>query len=145
VAEGLRRDTVAVWSGRTMALPGGCMLIGPADVANVRALVSAVEKYVMHPNGQPLSPSLARLRAIASTAEADVSTNGLLDVQHETASASWPHDEIPLTEAAEMLGVGRRHANRLAHAGLLGPTRKVSGRWLVSRTDVATYLADKEE
>lgn len=139
--------TPVAWSGRSLALPGGCVLLGATDVAYVRGLIKLADEALRR-DGIALPPGLVALRAIvAAAAKADpdaTSTNGLLDVQHEMTSATWGHDEIPLTEAAELLGVGRRHANRLAHAGLLGPTRKVSGRWLVSRTEVTTYLIDKE-
>ena len=80
---------------------------------------------------------------LASVANGD---SGHPDVRSEAASAvSWHADEIGTADAAQLLATSREHANRLARAGHLGPTRKVGNRRLISKIEVEAYLASRPE
>lgn len=55
-----------------------------------------------------------------------------------------PLDEIiSAKEAAEILGITRRHVTRLVEAGLI-EGRKLERDWMITRASVLAYKAQKE-
>lgn len=107
-------------------VPAGAVLLdGPAlDVARYAVTVA---QRARARNGLPPSRALAGLADVLSPA-------GQADTPDEAPGEA---DDMTTAEAAELLGVSRRTARRLAPA--LGG-RLVGGRWLLDRQAVTEHL-----
>jgi len=102
-------------------------------------------RAVRSKGGTP-APRLDTLQALlrtAATAERDASQAGHDDVAPEVQGAGSPQaDEVSTTEAADLLGIGRRQVQRLAH-DLDG--RKIGGVWLFDRRAIQCYQRVRTE
>ncbi len=133
--------TVEPWAGLAVAISADRALIGPDAARLLLRLISTTERLGRR-DGIALSPQLARvrdvLRAVAPSARPSA------DVRDEDDLPPWRSDEITLGEAAKLLRRSPRHTRRLAASGVLGPTRRAGQSWLLSRTEVAAYAAQRE-
>lgn len=137
------RQTPRVWDGLAAAIS--------ADRAVVSApacelLVQVMDAYARRETGGRYSPALEHVRNVLEMVAASGvrdTTSGQADPRNRLGSAWSTTDEIGTEEAGVLLQVSREHANRLARAGVLGPTRKIGNRRLVSRAQVVAYTAGR--
>jgi len=133
--------TVEPWSGLAVAISADRMLVTSEGAALLLGLVRDAERLARR-DGIGLSPQLARvrdvLRAVAPSA------SGQTDVRDEDDLPPWRSDEITLGEAAKLLRRSPRQTRRLAASGSLGHSRRAGQSWLVSRSEVAAYAAQRE-
>lgn len=133
--------TVEPWAGLAVAISADRALIGPDAARLLLGLISTTERLARR-DGIGLSPQLAAvrdvLRAVAPSA------SGQTDVRDEDDLPPWRSDEITLGEAAKLLRRSPRQTRRLAASGSLGHSRRAGQSWLVSRSEVAAYAAQRE-
>jgi len=134
--------TVEPWSGLAVAISADRMLVTSEGAALLLRLVGVAERLARR-DGIGLSPQLASvrdvLRAVAPSA------SGQTDVHDDDDLRPWRSDDaVTLGEVARLLGRSPRHTRRLAASGVLGPTRRAGQSWLVSRSEVAAYAAQRE-
>lgn len=102
-----------------------------ARVALQAALIAIRSRRV---NGLPESPAY---RALATALAKSV--NGHADVREVVVEQHYPREQpqVPISQAAEQLGIGERQVRRLAPK--LGG-RKIGGRWFVDEHALTEHL-----
>lgn len=126
------------WDGLAVPIAADRALLGPeASALLVRALdrLSRVDRVRLPPNLLHVRGVLELVSSHACAGHADVR-----DHPDGAASEEW----MSTAEAADHLGYTHRHCTRLAADEAFGPARKVKGRWLVRRDEVAAYAAERK-
>ena len=125
------------WSGLVLAISKDRAVLGPEGAALVCRLVAVAEATARR-DGAGLSPQLTHLRDVLAPMAGE--RHG--DVRNRPVPQPWTHhDEIPTTEAAQMLNRSPRQVQRLAESGAFGPARRVGRGYLIPRAEVTAYLA----
>ncbi len=134
--------TVEPWSGLAVAISADRALIGPDAARLLLRLISTTERLARR-DGIGLSPQLAAVRDVLRVVAPSARPSA--DVRDEDDLPPWRSDDaVTLGEVARLLGRSPRHTRRLAASGVLGPTRRAGQSWLVSRSEVAAYAAQRE-
>lgn len=131
--------TSAPWNGRSLAIAisEDRVVLSPVGC---RFVLSLLERY-SRSEGIGLSPALLHLHQVLVPVANH--SSGHADVRSAPARTVLADDEIGTDEAAELLGCSREHVGRLARAGVLGPTRVVGGRRVVSRNEVTAAASTR--
>jgi len=131
--------TVEPWAGLAVAISADRALIGPDAARLLLRLISTTERLARR-DGIGLSPQLASVRDVLRAV-----ARPSADVRDDDDLRPWRSDDaVTLGEVARLLGRSPRHTRRLAASGVLGPTRRAGQSWLVSRSEVAAYAAQRE-
>lgn len=133
--------TAESWSGLVLRVGAEHVLVGPEGAALALAWGRAAERAAAR-DGIGASAAMRELLAVLEPVA--MSARGHADVRRlGVVSASAVSEEIGSEEAAVLIGKSTRTVGRLARAGRFGPCRKVGGRLLVSRAEVAAYAAGR--
>jgi hypothetical protein len=120
---------------------GAVVLQGPALLYAERAVRLMIRAGRL--DGIGPSPLLAELADVLERAAARVtSAHGTPELPPKPVLSLSARDEIPVTEAAEMLCTTTRNVTGRCVRGSL-PGRKVAGRWLVERAGVCAAVSRK--
>lgn len=141
-ADATRRAAVP-WAGSTLVLGDGCLLLGGAAVHDVAHALRLAARFARR-DGIAL-PGRWRTLAAAVEAAAAQAMPGTAVVPRTASTAPSSVDEIGSTEAAELLGCGRRNVRSLAERGVLTSGRVVAGRLVLDRAEVLALVAHREQ